>query len=175
MTISFFLIQLVGIVGTALYLLSFQFRNNRKLFMLQLLAYVFYFTHYYLLGALTASFSIVVNLFRSLLLSSSYKWAHSRYACGVLCVLQIAVAKFTWVGWISLLPVIANIGSTVGGYTNNPQKIRIANMFINSPLFIVYAVLVGSWAGIIDEISSEASIILSIIRYGWKGLDEQQE
>jgi hypothetical protein len=32
-------------------------------------------------------------------------------------------------------------------------------------------VLVGSWAGILDEIVTEASMLLSIWRYGWKNLD----
>jgi hypothetical protein len=44
-------------------------------------------------------------------------------------------------------------------------------MFINSPLWIVYDVVVGSWAGIIDEVVSEASMLLSIWRYGWKDLN----
>ena len=44
-------------------------------------------------------------------------------------------------------------------------------MFINSPLWIIYDILVGSWAGILDEIVTEFSMIVSILRYGWKNLD----
>lgn len=81
----------------------------------------------------------------------------------------------TWGGWISILPVAANIAATVGGYTYNARKIRIAGMFINSPLWIIYNIIVGSFAGILDEVVSEASMIISVIRFGWKGLDEAQE
>ena len=77
-----------------------------------------------------------------------------------------------WSGWISVLPVMANIAATIGGYTHNPRKVRIAGMFINSPLWIIYDILVGSWAGILDEVVSEASMIISIARYGWKNLDK---
>ena len=61
----------------------------------------------------------------------------------------------------------------IGGYIelSNGRKIRIAGMFINSPLWIIYDIIVGSWAGILDEIVTEASMILSIYRYGWKNLD----
>ena len=31
--------------------------------------------------------------------------------------------------------------------------------------------VVGSWAGILDEIVSEVSMIISIIRYGWENMD----
>lgn len=78
----------------------------------------------------------------------------------------------TWDSWWSILPVAANIAATIGGYTYNARKIRIVGICINSPLWIIYNVLVGSWAGILDEIVSEASMILSIIRYGWKNLDQ---
>ena len=78
---------------------------------------------------------------------------------------------FTWDKWWSALPVVANIAATIGGYTYNARKIRVAGIFINSPLWIIYDIIVGSWAGILDEIVTEASMLLSIYRYGWKNLD----
>jgi len=95
--------------------------------------------------------------------------------CVILCILQVMAMLFTWDGWISVLPVAANIASTIGGYTRNPKKIRVAGMFINSPLWIIYDIIVGSWAGILDEIVSEASMVISILRYGWKNLDHVEE
>lgn len=47
-------------------------------------------------------------------------------------------------------------------------------MLINSPLWIIHNIIVGSWAGVIDEMVSEISIAISIIRYGWKNLGEDQ-
>ena len=80
-------------------------------------------------------------------------------------------SAFILSGWWLLLPVIANIAATIGGYTYNARKIRIVGMLINSPLWIVYDIAVGSWAGILDEIVSEASMLISILRYGWKNMD----
>ena len=175
MVIPNIVIQLIGFAGTAAYLVSFQFKKNRHLFMMQTAGYIFYTLHYYLLGALTGAGSYMVNLLRSILLSSGKKWATSWWACAGLCALQIAVMWLTWAGWISLLPCAANIASTIGGYTYNARKIRAANLFVNSPLCIVYAVIVGSWAGIIDEAISMLSIIASIIRFGWNNLDRIEE
>ena len=69
--------------------------------------------------------------------------------------------------WL-LLPVIANIAATIGGYTYNTRKIRIIGRLINLPLWIVYDIAVGSRAGILDEIVSEGSMAIFIFRYGWK-------
>ena len=174
MHLSNLAIQIIGFAGTAAYLVSFQFKKNRHLFMMQAASYAFYFTHFYLLGALTGGFSYLTNLLRSIFLASKWKWAHSKWACVGLCTIQVAIVWLTWAGWISVLPCIANIASTVGAYSGNPRTIRAANMFINSPVCALYAIIVGSWAGVVDELTSEASIIISIIRYGWNNLDEVQ-
>lgn len=164
-------IQLIGFIGTGLFLLSFQFKENRNLFRTQLFSYVFYSLHFLLLGAATGGISYIVNGLRSFFLQSKWNFTKSRGMCAALCVLQIAVMGMTWGGWISMLPIIANIASTIGGYTKNPQKVRIAGIFINAPLWIIYNVIVGSWAGVLDEIVTEVSMVVSIIRYGWKNLD----
>lgn len=95
--------------------------------------------------------------------------------CMLICTLQLVGMAFTWSGWISMLPVMANIAATNAGYSNNARKISLAGMLINSPLWSVYDLIVGSWAGILDEVVSELSMIISIIRYGWKNLDHIKE
>ncbi len=172
MTLTYILIQLIGLIGTALFFLSFQCRNNKNLFRVQFFSYLFYTIHLVMLGAFTGGLSYIINTFRSLCLGSRWEFAKKKEMCGVICLMQMAALYFTWAGWISILPVVANIAATIGGYTHNPRKIRIAGMFINSPLWIIYDIIVGSWAGILDEVVSEASMIISIIRYGWKNLDQ---
>lgn len=174
-TFSDILIQGVGFVGTALFFISFQFKTNKKLFRVQLLSYVFYTAHFFLLGAWTGGASYVINAFRSFCLGSDREFLKSKAMCAIICAMQIAALCLTWSGWISLLPIIANIAATIGGYTKNPLKVRAAGMFVNSPLWIVYNVIVGSWAGIADEVISEASMIISVVRYGWKNLDKTEE
>ena len=175
MTLRTLLIQGIGLLGTALFFVSFQCRKNKNLFRVQLLSYVFYTAHLLALGAVTGGVSYMINCLRSFCLSSKWSFAKSKGMCAVLCALQAAVLFLTWNGWISLLPVLANIASTVGGYTKNPQKVRLYGMAVNSPLWIVYDIIVGSWAGILDEAVSEASMIVSVVRFGWKELDQTEE
>jgi len=175
MTPNYILVQLIGFVGTILYFLSYQCKSNKNLFRVQFLSYLFYTIHLILLGAVTGGVSYIINTFRSLCLGSNWKFGKSKGMCIIICLMQTAVLYFTWGGWISLLPVVANIASTIGGYTKNARKIRVAGMFINSPLWIVYNIIVGSWAGILDEVVSEISMIISVIRYGWKNLDKVEE
>ena len=124
-----------------------------------------------MLGAVTGGISYILNTVRSFCLGSKNDFLKGRWMCCVLCILQVTTLIFTWSGWWVLLPVIANIAATIGGYTCNARKIRIVGMLINSPLWIIYDIAVGSWAGILDEIVSEASMMISIFRYGWKNMD----
>lgn len=164
-------IQILGFIGTIFFFLSYQCRTNKNLFRVQLLSYILYTVHLLLLGAFTGGISYMLNAIRSICLSSKNEFLKNNKMCALLCFLQVATLLFTWGGWISIFPVVANIAATIAGYTFNPQKIRIVGMLVNSPLWIIYNIIIGSWAGILDEVVSEISMVISIMRYGWKNLD----
>lgn len=172
---SNFIIQIIGLIGTFLFFISFQCKSNKNLFRVQFVSYLCYTLHLLLLGAITGGISYILNTIRSFCLGSQNEKLKSKKMCMLICTLQLVGMAFTWSGWISMLPVMANIAATIAGYSNNARKIRLAGMLINSPLWIVYDLIVGSWAGILDEVVSELSMIISIIRYGWKNLDHIKE
>ena len=175
MTAKYFVIQCIGFTGTLLFFFSYQCKSSRNLFRIQFLSYFIYTIHLILLGAMTGGISYIINTFRSFCLGGKWESAKSWGMCAVICFLQIITLVLTWSGWISILPVAANIASTIGGYSHNPRKIRLAGMFINSPLWIVYNAMSGSLAGILDEVVTELSMIISIFRFGWKSLDRVEE
>ncbi|MBQ4260044.1 MAG: YgjV family protein [Lachnospiraceae bacterium] len=165
------LIQAIGFTGTIVFFLSYQCKSNKNLFRVQFVAYLCYTIHLLLLGAITGGISYILNTVRSFGLGSKNAFLKGKAMCCIICALQMVALFLTWDGWWSILPVAANIAATIGGYTYNARKIRVVGIFVNSPLWIVYNIIVGSWAGILDEIVSEASMIISIIRYGWKNLN----
>ena len=171
MQLKFIFIQGIGILGTVLFFLSYQCKQNKRLFQVQFVSYLCYTTHLLMLGAVTGGISYILNTLRSFCLGSKHSFLKGNRMCAIICALQMVTLYFTWDGWWSILPVSANIAATIGGYSYNGQKIRAVGIFVNSPLWILYDILVGSWAGVLDELVSEASMLLSIYRYGWKNLD----
>lgn len=75
----------------------------------------------------------------------------------------------------TLLPVAANIAATIAGYTRNGRTIRVVGMLVNSPMWMVYNLICGSMAGVLDEAVTEVSMLVSIMRFGWKNLDKVEE
>ena len=86
-------------------------------------------------------------------------------------MLPLAAALLTWSGWYCILPVIGTAAGKIAYWTNNAGKIRFANLAVTSPCLLVYDVLVKSWGGVLNESVSIISIVVSIIRFGWKALD----
>ena len=171
MGINTLFVQGIGFLGIILFFLSYQCKNNKGLFSVQFVSYLFYTAHFLMLGAITGGISYILNAIRSFCLAGNNRFLKSKQMCVIICALQMLTLFLIWDGLWSVLPIAANIAATIGGYTYNPRKIRVVGMLVNSPLWIVYNIIVGSWAGVIDEIITEVSMILSICRYGWKNLD----
>ena len=74
---------------------------------------------------------------------------------------------------MSILPFISVAVTSIGYWTNNAQKIRLSQM-IGSPTVLVYDFLIRSWGGVLNESIVIISIIVSIMRFGWKNMGENK-
>ena len=160
-------------MGALFFFLSFQTKTNRSLLVLQTLDCLTFSVQFALLGAFSGSLSLLVNIVRNAMLT---KYNTSRVVrwkgwIAVFSALTLMIALLTWNGWISFLPVIGTIAGTIGYWTNNAKKIRLANLVANSPCMLAYDALVGSWGGVLNESVIMISIVISILRFGWNSMD----
>ena len=174
---SEFTLQLIGFIGVAFFIISYQIRSNRGLFLCQLLGCLVFTLQFFLMGAYTGALSLIINIIRNLLLLkiNDWKWVKSRVTLGVIIALLLAVTLYTWDGWKSILPFISVAVTSIGYWTNNAQKIRLSQLF-GSPCTLLYDALIHSWGGVLNESITILSIIISIFRFGWKNMgDEESE
>lgn len=167
-------IQGIGFVAVLFFIFSYQLRSNRMLFLCQLLGCSIFCLQFCLMGAYTGAVSLLVNILRNLLLLKidQWDWVKSKVTMSGILLLLTMMTILTWDGWISLLP-LASVGvTTVGYWTNNAQKLRLSQFF-GSPCTLLYDVLIHSWGGVISESITLASIIISVIRFGWSDLEKQ--
>jgi len=172
---SDFIIQGIGFLGMVSFVVSYQIRSNRALFLCQLLGCIVFSIQLYLLGAYTGAIGLLINILRNLLLLkiNDWQWVKSKLTLSAILVLLLAMTVYTWAGWISLLP-LASVGiTTIGYWTNNAQKIRLSQLF-GSPCTLVYDLLMRSWGGAMSEVITLVSIIFSIYRFGWTNMGEGQ-
>ncbi|MBQ3611073.1 MAG: YgjV family protein [Firmicutes bacterium] len=172
---SDFIIQGIGFLGLVFFVVSYQIRSNRALFLCQLLGCIVFSIQLYLLGAYTGAIGLLINIMRNLLLLkiNDWQWVKSKLTLSAILVLLLAMTVHTWAGWISLLP-LASVGiTTIGYWTNNAQKIRLSQLF-GSPCTLIYDLLMRSWGGAMSEAIALVSIIFSIYRFGWTNMGEGQ-
>ncbi|MGI6003687.1 MAG: YgjV family protein [Lachnospiraceae bacterium] len=170
------LIQAIGFLGVLFFFISYQVKDNRRLFIIQTLGCLTFSLQFALLGAFGGCLSLFINITRNIMLTKYDECKAIRWKgwIAVFAALSIVSALFTWDGWISILPVVGTVSGTIGCWTNNAGKIRAVNLCVNSPGMMLYDVLVGSWGGVLNEGMTMLSIIISIARFGWKSLDSSK-
>ena len=166
------LIQAIGFVGVLFFIISYQIKSNRMLFLLQLLGTAMFCCQFLLLGATSGAANLIGIMVRNALLIKYRDWAWVRSKWTEIIFLIFFTAAFiaTWQGLISLLPYAAVVSTTIAYWIDNAQKIRLGNLACGSPCWLIYDVLIGSWAGVLNESITLGSIIVSIWRYGWKAM-----
>ena len=166
--------QLIGYLGLLAFIISYQTKSNRRLYVIQMIGVLLFTLQFALLGAISGCLSLALTAVRNIMLYkyNDWSWIRSKIWPVILCVSFTVVLVLTWGGPISLLAYAASVVSTVCYWTNNARNLRAANLFVSSPCWIVYDLLVGSWGGFISEAFTMISIIVSIIRFGWKNMGD---
>ena len=84
---------------------------------------------------------------------------------------MIVVGIFTYENWISLL-MIADVALNTVSFSFTEPKLVRTTILISSPLLLVYNILTGSIGGVINELFTEISSVVGIIRYDIKKKDK---
>jgi hypothetical protein len=173
MTPLFILGQILGLCAMALIVISFQCKKPARLCIIQVCACLFFVLHYLFLGLngdAAAYAGMTQNavglLFRGVLaLSEKKKSLLSPLMLAGLCALSAVVAVLTYPGrLIALLPTVANFACIGCMWTKNSNTIRVTQLAIISPFWIIYNVFTLSVAGILTECFNLVSIGIYYVR-----------
>ena len=173
MTPLFILGQILGLCAMALIVISFQCKKPARLCIIQVCACLFFVLHYLFLGLngdAAAYAGMTQNavglLFRGVLaLSEKKKSLLSPLVLAGLCALSAVVAILTYPGrLIALLPTVANFACIGCMWTKNSNTIRVTQLAIISPFWIIYNVFTLSVAGILTECFNLVSIGVYYVR-----------
>lgn len=164
------MIQAIGFVGVLFFIISYQIKSNKMLFLMQLLGTAMFCSQFMLLGAFSGAANLIGIMVRNALLMKyrDWAWIRSKWTEIVFLVFFTAAFILTWQGPLSLLPYAAVVSTTIAYWTDNAQKIRLGNLVCGSPCWLIYDAMIGSIGGVLNEAITLGSIIVSIWRYGWK-------
>lgn len=138
------LVQMLGLIGWILLLLSYWKEDINKLLFIQLISGVFYAFHYYFLGAVEGVFVIIFELLRDF---SYYKTDLDKYIFIGTVPVYIIYSLFNFTGLVSIFPCIASL---IDGYSLSYNKnTAVVGAIITEILWMIYDGLNGSYIGLV--------------------------
>lgn len=162
------IVQAVGVLGAAAMILSYQFKNNKILFLMQGIGGLLFAVHFLMGGNYTASFFNFINLIRGTVLAFGGKRCESWWLGGLFATSYAVVTVLTYGGVVSLLIMVAQIASTIALWSKRGTWIRLEQMAINTPAWLTNNIVFFSLGGIITESFCFVSAVVSLIRYRGK-------
>ena len=170
------IIQGIGFIAAGLLIGSFQIKQSRKMFFFQMCSGITYIIHFYLLGALAGSGNHFCTIMTGFVYSNhGKKWADWRGWPVVLVLMDAVAAVLTWQNMMSIIPFIGTAAGIISGAKGNGKHVRLANLFVCCPFWMIYSFYSHSIAGVLCEAFIICSILISVLRYGWKALDGDGE
>ena len=169
--------QMLGILGMLAAMISYQCKKNKQYFIFQGLSGAFFSAQFILIGAWAGLIFNAYNIVRAIAYQS--KKAKSIYCVvglEILVVIAAAVSVFAFkeAWWLVSFTLIAQVTGTFAMWTRDGKKIRISQMAVVSPFWLLYDLLipVPSIGGILCEVFNMASVMISFIRFKKTGFDK---
>lgn len=175
--------QAVGLVAAAVMIISFQFKNTKKLFAAQIVSTLLFTVHYALLGVGgdRGAYAGMAQNFAGLafrvviILSQKHEKLKSPIALTALCAYSAVAAALLYNGNpATLLPTAGNIICMGVYWTSNKDTIRIGQLAVVSPCWLIYNFFTMSVSGIITETFNIVSIIVYYIRMRLEKKNEEK-
>ena len=157
--------QILGIIATLIFVISYQANTKNKVLFLQVLAVICICVSYLLLGAISGFVLNIICLIRNICFLLIKKEGKVKWILTFALILgMIGGGILSWQGPISLLFLVALSINTFFLSLGVPQKLRYS-ILVTSPMALIYNIAVFSIGGIANELLSIISSVIGILRF----------
>lgn len=166
--------QFFGIIGIAVFLLCFQFKEMKTARKIKMAVDVIWAVHYFLLGGYPAFAINVICFFREIVfINSDKKFFSGKKWLYIFIAFNLASAILTWKNIFSLLPAITACVATYSFWQKNIRKARVLALTNNVFMFTYDLTMENiSYMGLVSETLAFCSVVIAMIRHREK---KQQE
>jgi len=156
------LIQLLGIVAWLIVTVSYWQKKKINLIIMQIIAYILYATHFYLLDGLAGALCNIAGIIILFLLYIKEKSNKEMYyLIPIIILLFVPIAIYSYDGLYSLLPIVASIVPLTANWVKNMKIIKIGGI-IGSICWFIYGIFTLSYATLITEVIFIISTFVSM-------------
>ena len=169
--------QAVGAGALLLNVGSNQLKNSRLLILCRAAGDFIYMIHYLLLGAYSGCTTVTICAVNGLICSfRGSPWADWKGWKWLISVVLVIACLLTWRASFQPIPCLCSLLSILTTiwvtWSGSGKVIRLGRLFVAGPAWLIYCISVGSVPGALAEIVGMGSVVISILRYGIKNLDQ---
>lgn len=173
MNINFIIAQILGFIALVILMISFQKNDKKFLLKFQTFSSLLYALQYAFLGAYTGCLMNLTCMIRNFIFNKYNNKKIPVYLLIIIIFLMIMFSLFTYIGPISLLPMLAVILYSIAIWYGNLKLIRYTEVF-SCLLYIIYNIKVWAFTGLIATIIELLAALISIFRFNSIGDDKNE-
>ncbi|MBE7035883.1 MAG: YgjV family protein [Ruminococcaceae bacterium] len=169
------LVRIFGIIGLILCIIPFQFKKHKHIVLCKMVSEISFAVQYFLLGgfmgvagAFTGAWIDLVSGLRNFLF---YKFVEKKWSTTpviiVFSVVVIVLGVTSWSGWLSLLPILAKLLTTVSYGMKNERLLRLITL-PSCILWVAYNCYIGTWEAAIADCLALISILIAMYKFDYK-------
>ncbi len=160
----FYIAQAVGFAGIIVSVISFQFKDHKKLMMLRAANELLLGLQYLLLGAYTGMAMNFIGVVRDVVFADMVKKEKNTLKARAFFSAIFAISGFfTYDGFKTIFSSGAKVVSTCLYGSSNTAVVRTGVLFTNLS-WLVYDLAVESYAGCLSDIITIVSVVIAIFR-----------
>lgn len=162
---NFIFIQLIGAIGYGILAYSYFKKEKKQILFMQIIAYIMFTIHYYLLNGITGAICNLIGLFAlvTIYLFDKNKWKNKNYIGMLFVIILIAINIATFQNVYSIFPMIASVIVIISFLMDNEDTIRGIGV-IAAVCWLIYAIVYKSYIAIAFEIVTLIGVAVAYIK-----------
>ena len=159
------LIQFIGGIGYATLAISYFNKEKRQILLMQIIAYIMFTIHYYLLSGITGAICNAIGLFALsvIYLFEKNKWKYKNFVAWIFVGVLLNVNIATFQNIFSIFPMMASTIVIISFLMDNEDYIRGIGV-ISAICWLIYAIIYKSYIGIVFEVITLIGTIIAFIK-----------
>ena len=156
--------QIIGVIAMAIFFISYQFKNQKTLLIIQCIGIITMCTHYLLINATSGLVLNIICLIRNICYANRDKKIFSGVWVPIFFAVTVGIVGIlSWESYYSLFIITGLIINTLFLSGTDTQKLRYS-ILLTSPLVLIYDAFVTSYGGMANEALTVISSIIGIVR-----------
>ncbi len=150
----FFIIQFIGAIAYLTLTLSYFRKKKKDILLMEIVSYLFFSLHYYLLSGITGTICNLIGLFAliTIYVWDKYNFNYKRVIVSLFVISLFIINVINYQNFFSIFPIIASVIAILSFLFDNENVIRFVGV-ISAICWLVYAIAYKSYVSLFFEVA----------------------